>query len=52
MSKDTYTYKEILLGLRDEFIDVESQLRELKDYSLANKKYVSKSCIRRNKINR
>lgn len=41
MSKDTYTYKEILLGLRDEFIDTESKLRELKDYSLANRKYVS-----------
>lgn len=42
MSKDTYTYKEILLGLREEFIDTESKLRELKDYSLANGKYVSR----------
>ena len=51
MSKDTYTYKEILLGLRDEFIDVESQLRELKDYSLANKKYVSKYTYYLSKVN-
>lgn len=42
MAKDTYTYKEILLGLRDEFIETESQLRALKNYSLANEKYVSK----------
>lgn len=42
MSKDTYTYKEILLGLREEFIDTESKLRELKEYSLANGKYVSR----------
>lgn len=41
MSKDTYTYKEILLGLRNEFIDIESELRELKQYTLANKQYVS-----------
>lgn len=51
MSKDTYTYKEILLGLRDEFIDIESQLRELKDYSLANKKYVSKYNYYLSKVN-
>lgn len=40
MAKDTYTYKNILLGLRKEFLSANEILDELKIYSISNKQYV------------